>query len=89
MERKTIIQLYFGFLIIIALALLTVSYLDRNYKQTDLVDLKESYNIDESKGEKLISCDGGTYEVYKPQEQQISICGTFLTDEVITYLNNY
>ena len=89
MEKSTIVKLYFAFIIIIALALMTVKYLDSNYKQEDLTDLKENYDIDESKGEKLISCEGGTFEVYKPQEQQITICGTFLTPEVINYLNQY
>jgi len=75
MEKSTIGKIYIAFVIILAILLLTLSYMDNEYKE----NLNEKYDVDTENGEELIVCGDGSYDVYKPNDKtQTTLCGKFI-----------
>lgn len=77
------IAIYYAiFVLIVAFSLGILKIMDTNY-QNDVVDLMKEYNVNLEKGEVLVDCNDGSYDVYKPEENQDTVCGQMINN------NNY
>ena len=72
---KKIAVIYIVFILLIVTSLGVLLYKDNQYKDNYIENLKEEYNINEDNGDRLVQCENGSIEAYKPLEVQVKICG--------------
>lgn len=88
METKKFLIYWLIFLAVISLLLIGLNYLDKKAAQSQTEDLNIKYNVDISVGDRLIKCVNGDYDVYRPTEYQVFLCGQVLTNETRNYLES-
>ena len=89
METKKFLIIWLSSVAVLGLILWGLITANSNYVDEangDIETLRDTYGVDESRGELLISCEDGSYDVFKSQETELSLCGEILTDEIRSYL---
>lgn len=69
------------FIAVLGIAIAILQVMDSNYTEKELEKremLSNAWDVNEELGEKLVQCENGTYEVYKPWAQQTHVCGQSL-----------
>lgn len=89
---KTLPTWYWIVLGIIALLLIGTKFVEDRYIAEEKNKVLLEYGVDTSRGDKLVTCDDGSYDSYKPrnieQGKVTTLCGKLLNDATRAYLDS-